>query len=358
LEERRDTALIAILTDGAELSSRLSDESDRASIEALLRLLSHFPALAFVDFARGARNLQARLRQFDLNVIRPEALPEFLGSRNGIGRGGTATERPVGTLVGDVRAWAAALALAPFPVDPETAMLLRARLSLRVSPWKIDTLRARAPGPGGRLEWTPSLRAELLDWLVAVSRTRAPSLLEGALAFWRSLLEEESKRRSHGPEPWQGTFAEQRLRAERALLDLWDAPTAAIPVLYGLYQAEGATSLQALIRRSLERLGPASCRHQNEGSVALPWTLEDRTDIEKLMLARLGFGGQHCALRAGALRRPGSLHAALGMVGGVAAAALALATIHALERLRPNSPPLTERPRMQSSVPQPPAAAR
>jgi hypothetical protein len=317
LEERRDTALIAILTDGAELSSRLSDESDRASIEALLRLLSHFPALAFVDFARGARNLQARLRQFDLNVIRPEALPEFLGSRNGIGRGGTATERPVGTLVGDVRAWAAALALAPFPVDPETAMLLRARLSLRVSPWKIDTLRARAPGPGGRLEWTPSLRAELLE-----------------------------------------TFAEQRLRAERALLDLWDAPTAAIPVLYGLYQAEGATSLQALIRRSLERLGPASCRHQNEGSVALPWTLEDRTDIEKLMLARLGFGGQHCALRAGALRRPGSLHAALGMVGGVAAAALALATIHALERLRPNSPPLTERPRMQSSVPQPPAAAR
>jgi hypothetical protein len=51
IDERRDVALVAVLTDGRVLCRQYEAGDRRVRIDALLRNLSHWPRLAFVDFS-------------------------------------------------------------------------------------------------------------------------------------------------------------------------------------------------------------------------------------------------------------------------------------------------------------------
>jgi hypothetical protein len=343
VEDRRDAAIVTVLTDGRELCHRLELPGGEAPLRSVLRQLSHFPALVFVDFARGASDLAARLRPYQLQVIHPEALPEFLSG------GGTAAAEPrelrgsFGSLVGDARAWAAVLALPPFPVDIATAQLARERFRLQVSPWMIDALRLLAPGPGGRLEWKREMRADLLAWLLAISDGPTRGLLSDALSYWRRVLDQEEERRRKLDEPWQGTVAECHLHMERALLDLWDRAEQGIVALYALHASE-ASELQGVrqaLREHLNTLGPASCQHGSQGAVALPWSLSERTESELAMMQLMGFGGNHCGShQESVLRTSGRWYLGLGIAAGVFCTALALAIIGpSSRRSSPSTPP-------------------
>ncbi|HEX9621111.1 MAG TPA: formylglycine-generating enzyme family protein, partial [Polyangiaceae bacterium] len=331
VEERRDAALVAVLTDGRRLAREHAAESARPALSALLRLLSNFPRLAFVDFGRGAHGLASLLEPHELEVIAPEALPAFLGGT--LHAGGPAPWRGTGELSGDARAWAAALALAPFPVDEETAFELADELYLDVSPWTIDVLRERARRSGGRLEWPPEERARLLRWLRDTSRAEANDLLARALRFWKRRLTDEAARRQAGEhaDPWRDTPAEQHLFFDRALLELWDEPEAAIDRLYRLHGTENDEGpLHDAVRSALGRLGTADCPHQD--AVALPWQVSDLSVPARVKLQQMGFGADHCRLeRRETLRRPGRVYFAVGGAMAVASVSGAVAAVRAVE---------------------------
>ena len=147
LEERRDLALVAVLTDGRGLVRQHGAEDRRVAVEALLRVLSNWPQLWLVDFSRGASGLGAVLSRFGLERILPQELAARLG-------GGSPARRVQVHRYGEEAFWAAACALAPAPVDEATALRLRKHLGLAPSPWGLGGLRAQAPGPPGRLQWT------------------------------------------------------------------------------------------------------------------------------------------------------------------------------------------------------------
>jgi hypothetical protein len=88
VDERREAVLVAVLTDGRVLSRLYTVDNRRVQIEALLRDLSHWPRLAFVDFSAGASGLAALLARHDLPCIPPTALAAFFRGR------GDATLRP------------------------------------------------------------------------------------------------------------------------------------------------------------------------------------------------------------------------------------------------------------------------
>ncbi len=167
VEERRDLALVAILTDGRLLTRQYEADNRRVRIDALLRGLSHWPQIAFVNFSANQDPLARILRQHDLVCIRPESLAAFLGGEQ------TAISVQPAPASRDPT-WTATCALSPASVAEQTALNLREKLGLRSSPWSLSRLRSEAPGPPGRLLWQPARRITLLRWL---------SLAEGDLGW-------------------------------------------------------------------------------------------------------------------------------------------------------------------------------
>jgi hypothetical protein len=224
IDERRDLALVAVLTDGRVLTRQYAADDRRVRIDALLRDLSHWPRLAFVDFSAGANRLAAILKRHELERIAPTQLAAFLGSDR------TAAVPPP-ELPRDDRAWAAACALAPASVDEDTALALRRHLRLATSPWALRALRAEAPGPAGRLQWSDADRIPLLNWLreaeaaVAASGIARDSLLDRALRFWEEVYERELERERTD---WQNTPAQQQMQMEYSLVRLWRQPRTAM----------------------------------------------------------------------------------------------------------------------------------
>jgi hypothetical protein len=102
IDERRDLALVAVLTDGRILIRQYAAADRWVRIDALLRDLSHWPQLALVD----ANRLAAILARHELERIAPTQLAAFLGSNQ------TAAVPPR-ELPREDRVWAAACALAP-----------------------------------------------------------------------------------------------------------------------------------------------------------------------------------------------------------------------------------------------------
>ncbi|HSK75927.1 MAG TPA: hypothetical protein VLQ45_05680, partial [Thermoanaerobaculia bacterium] len=145
LEAHRQTALVAVCTDGAVLVRHARD-ARREPIFALLRMLAAWPHLTFVDFSRGATDLARELRRFGIPCILPEALPYFFGFGSA-----SAPPRPTED-PGELRAWRAALALvSPRPVDRASAYAARLALRLRLSPWAFHRLTETGPEAAMRL---------------------------------------------------------------------------------------------------------------------------------------------------------------------------------------------------------------
>jgi formylglycine-generating enzyme required for sulfatase activity len=313
LDERRDAAIVAVLTDARLLALELDNADRRRHCEALLRELGRWPRLAFVDFGEG--RAAALLGPRHLRVVEPSEAFAFLG--------GIRFPPRIAELGGDLGAWAAALALPAQPVDEGTAHALRRKLDLRVSPWELRRLLSRDHGAGGRLSWTREERTRLLGWLL-----RSESLEDGriadagvfgrALDFWeeRYAEEEEARRAEDEIVPWTGTPAEQRLRLERALVRLWRQPEDAAEELYRLFQAGHEETIRSALRDGApaDRVPPGG-----EGALLLPWRVGDLSLRVQVMLREMGLGERWRLGLPRHLRPPGRLWLALSLCAGVLA---------------------------------------
>ena len=322
VDERRDAALVAVLTDGRILARQYAADDRRVRLDTLLRSLSHWPRLAFVDFAAEPGDLAAVLAKHSLLRIVPSGLAAFLGGDE------TAKRKTGGTVSGDA-VWAAACAVAPSSIDELRAFQLRRRLGLATSPWALRLLRTEAPGPPGRLQWQSEDRARRVNWLTAAEAQTEDSVASGSLLgrtldFWEEVYDRELKNDS-----WLETPAHQHLAMERALLALWREPGKGVRDLYPLH----GSALRGVVQRHLQDLAPA-----NWGSAELlhlPWSWESLAADERVMLQQMGLGGGMPAAR---LRRPGRLWMGVGICLGLAVGAIGSAALSG-ER-NPEGPPI------------------
>jgi formylglycine-generating enzyme required for sulfatase activity len=287
----------------------------------MLRGFGEWPRLTFVDCSYGAYGLAARVQAYALRCIVPEDIPAFLGTGPVKSAAMRRTRR---ALLGDLRAWAAATALSPDPVDDASAFALRAHLGLELSSWDFRDLIMAADRTGDRLIWPPSQRAGLLNWLTQCSQKDGQvdddSPLARALEYWIRRYQDANVRREGQQNPllpWTRTPAEQRLRLEMALLELWRRPAEATRTLYRLRRALGDE-----IRERLARLVDWDSRKQAQRDVVyLPWRLVDLPAQAQVMLTRMGFGSS-VAKPSGELCMPVHLSLALGVCAGLAAVAI------------------------------------
>jgi hypothetical protein len=337
LEDRRAGALVCILGDGRLLLHRYRDAgAARLRTRALLRLLAHWPRLAWVDLGGGDGALGKLLAAHGLACIQPAELIDFLVSPDGSPRRRAHPRRHPAARDRALRLWAAACALPPAPIEEGHALALRQALGLDCPPWDIPALRyggagaaagaAAGASPGGRLGWPQARRLELLRWLAGLDADGAGTgPLQRALRFWdrhyAALL---------GAEPAADTAARRRLRAEQALLRLWrPAPATAIRTLGTLHDADPpGGAIRSLIRGELGRLAPADApAADTEPCLRLPWRRAGLGSAERLILHQLGLGAD-CARQPGSAegaRRPGRHWLGLGLAAGLAAGALAAA---------------------------------
>jgi formylglycine-generating enzyme required for sulfatase activity len=323
-EGHRESTLVAVLTDGAGLAIAHDSALGRARLVPLLRSLSGWPRLAFVDFGQASHGLAALLKPYGLRCIAPAALPAFLGEGQ-IGPAPVRRAKP--GLLGELRAWAAATALSAEPVDAVTAYALRRSLRLGISALGFERLLKNGENLGGRLTWAPARRVELLNWLALAEAGRADGqvppdgLLSRALAFWRSRYREERAWREEHESPllpWKGTSAEQRLSLEEALLALWTAPAEAARSLYGLFQGALATE----VRERLAGYAPRDWSGHSD-RVRLPWRWANQPEKVRWLYARMGLGGEGALAPRGDLRPSATLGVVLGLCLGLLLAALA-----------------------------------
>lgn len=336
VEDRRAAALVCILTDGRLLGHRMEHADSHLPTAALLRSLSHWPHLAFVDGGTGA--LALLLAPFDLLLLAPQDLPTFLSGQS-LAAGREVVPVPNGAVDGDLRAWAAVLALAPFPVDDELAHTARTQLRLNVSAWRIEEVRKLAQPHGVRFAFSPPLRSSLLQWLLQAEGIGKGSLYARALGLWRGVLSatENEREKSHATQPWHDTPAQRRLQLDRALIDLWDDPQQAAIELHRLSGA----GLAEEIRRLLSEYGP---RGAAPPLIALPWRWQGLDAQARLLLSRLGLGGL-TADHVG-LRRPARYPLAVAALGTATLAA----GFHAAKPARVSAPPFVTQQNEPSGV--------
>lgn len=313
LDERRDTARVAILTDGALLAERLRRAATAPDAEAALRALARWPAVAFFETGPGTHRLDERLAPFALTVLPADRLIEWLGG----GRRARVDDRANETTL-----WAAGLALSPQPVDPHTALALRDALALTTPATGLGAL-AEETGGGGRLWWPSPLREQRLTWLVdAIGQERMATLR----AFWierfeaaATLSDTEGAEASPSERPMPPRW--HAMKASAALVALWDDDTprviAAVDALHQHH--EGAAGL---IEQQLARLTPADEPH-DPSRARLPWPRAPLPLATRLKLRELGLGSSPRALADEAAPRPGRAWAAIGAALAVIAAGVA-----------------------------------
>ena len=275
-------------------------------VDALLRQLSHWPRLAFVDFSGGATELPRLLGRHALDVIAPDELAAFLGTSTAPAPGAPLRAS------GDDRVWAAACALVPSSVDERSALELRRRLGFETSPWALRLLRAEARGAPGRLEWRPSDRVRLVNWLGEAEGggVTPEHTLAQALDSW----EERCGAALEAQE--QASPACRRLVMERALLRLWRQPREAARELYELFGGV----LEEEIRRHLAGMAPRGW--DDGGRIRLPWDWHELQADARVMLREMGLGG---GMPPESLQRPGRLWLGVGLSVGLAAGAFGVA---------------------------------
>jgi hypothetical protein len=311
LESQRETAAVAILTDGRLMHTAHRALDRTQSLHTLLRNLSFWPRVTFIDFGRG--RLSPIIEPHGLRVIAPQDATAALSD---VAEG---SERPAySRLVGDARVWAAACALSPRPVDDPTALKLRQMLGLSVSPWAIETLRENADHRAGGLSWSSRSRADLMGWLLDAEELPEKglpppaSLLARMVAAWeRLLVERERTLRTRNP-GWEGSPEQDALRLERAFVHIWDRPDEAASTLYELFHGP----LAPVIRSILSEMAPRECADHPD-SVPLPWALRHQRRETQVMLTEMGLGARAKLGGRTSLPRPGRLLLALGLCAGV-----------------------------------------
>jgi len=305
VDERRDAARVAVLTDGRTLANRLAHGRTGPLTRRLLRHLAAWPGLAFADFGRGAHGLGRTLGTYALEEVAPEGLAAWLG--------GETRYEPAS--VADVRAWAAACALSSAPVDAETALQLRDALAergLSASVWALSRLPGARSAPGGRLRWDPSDEVALLAHLQRME-SGPGSLFEAALAFWRARFEVEA--------------AGQRAHREtqRALLDLWRGPGRDLDAAARTLR-EHREAMAEGTRWRLGRLLPAGLpARDGPPAIELPWRWEALSADTQEDLREAGFAALVADVSPQTLRRGARIYAAAGLAVAVAVGALAMA---------------------------------
>ena len=315
LDERRETAIVALLTDGELLTDALRAADRQRRTEALLRLFSFWPRLAFVDFGGG----WLRETLAGLPVVSPGEAAAFLG---GAKPSRVREEKPEG----DRLTWLALCALCPQSVDLASASALAEAFALEVPSWE-----AHHRFLSGSLRLTAEERARLLRWLVdGVGESVEGSLLSSGAEWWIQRFEEEAARREEQDQwlPWVGTPAEQRLEADVALLRIWHRPEEAVGELYRLFQA----TQEAYLRERLSRLCPAGWPTEEAEAIVLPWKLEQLSGPEQVLLLEMGLGAAFAEPRKD-LQIPGRLQVAVGLCLGLAVAAAGSVWIPASPRL-------------------------
>jgi hypothetical protein len=313
MESQREGAAVAVLTDGRLMHTAHRALDRSPALHELLRNLSFWPRVTFIDFGRG--RLAPIVEPHGLRVIAPQDAPAALSDL------AESSERPAHSrLVGDARVWAAACALSSRPVDDPTALKLRQMLGLAVSPWAIETLREHADHRAGGMSWSARGRADLMGWLLDAEELPEKglpppeSLLARIAAAWdRLLVERERAQRTSNP-GWEGSPEQDALRVERAFVHVWDRPDEAASTLYELFHGP----LQLAIRHGLGELAPRECADDAD-SIPLPWALRHQRRETQVMLTEMGLGAQAGLDGRRSLPRPGRLLLALGLCAGVAA---------------------------------------
>ncbi|MBM4256510.1 MAG: hypothetical protein FJ147_11530 [Deltaproteobacteria bacterium] len=349
LEGHRQSALVVILTDGYEIPLAAQSELDKSALTQVLKAFGEWPRLVFVDVGDGKHDLTKSVRSYGLRCITPQEIPAFLAASPVTT---TTLQRHDSELFGDLRAWAAATALSPEPVTEEQAFALRQRLGLDLSPWQFRDLLRESDQNGERLSWSPERRAKFLNWLVACSRENdavAPnSLLARALDYWIAQYQEENKQREESENkllPWNQTKAEQRLRMEIALLELWREPEKATAELYRLYG-----NLKEEIRERLSMFSTTSFPRRRESSaqqeastIYLPWHFSKLPARTRRMLVEMEFAGRELPKNA-KFQMPIKLSLALGACTGLALVALSTSIVRLMTPTPVFHPTLPESP--------------
>jgi hypothetical protein len=317
---------VAILTDGRLLGAgrRMRERADE--IRTLLRNLSFWPRVTFIDFG-GDGELSALAAAHELRVIKPEDAPMAI-SDLALHGGGDARASAAAAghteLVGDARAWAAACALTPHSMSDRTALTLRRKLGLNASPWVIEHLRERAASSAGGMSWSLSHRRPLLAWLAEVEELPGSgkalppgSLLARALAAWDEILQEREaeQRRLAGERDhvWDKSPERLEVEIERGFLHLWDDPKHAAARLYDLFCHHPSR----VIRDHMRDLAPRECKGHGEDVIVLPWSLAKQSSRTQVVLREMGFGAKVEGLPGHRHLRPGRLWLALGLCLGL-----------------------------------------
>ena len=296
MEAHRQSALVAILTDGVALEASLRDTRS-VLVRALLNSFSCWEKLIFVDCSEK-QCLGKILASHGLRSVLPEALPYVLGFA------GAAV--PVRTAVdpGALKSWSAALALSPRFSSREEAYALRRQLGLDISPWELPA--------------SPQDKISALRWLrdSEGEGVISESELDQALQYWQKRLDKEDRRRREwgAIESWDDRPAQRFLEMERAFLQLWREPDAAALRLSALAEHDG--DLEVEIRRRLAGHGAEGMG--SEKLIELPWSVGELTVMTRERLRDLGFRAG-----SGRLRAPGQLGLAIGLLAGLGSVVLA-----------------------------------
>jgi formylglycine-generating enzyme required for sulfatase activity len=315
LEGHRQGALVLLLSNGEGLATAQALAPERTALTTLLYALAAWPQLAWVDVSQGAWGLAERVQPYALTCLGPEDVPAFLGAE-----GSKSSQRaPVSMpLAGDLKAWAAGLALSPDPVDAEVALALHQALRLAVPPWGLSVLREQGVALGPGHVWPLQERAVWVNWLVQAEAITGPvpqdSRLGQALTFWQARYPEATDNAEPSP-------AAQRFAMERALLDLWCAPERATSALYGIYSADpGGLGLEITQRLAAYMPRPEHllASEPAAGVFVLPWLWHTISVKAQGLLYRLGLAGRW--LTAPPRYIPGTLPLVLGSFIGVATA--------------------------------------
>ncbi len=328
VEGHRQSAIVCILCDGSGLRLAYESSNRREGVVQLLRGLGEWPRLAFVDCGEGRHGLGRLLHPYGLAVIDPADLPSFLGAqkaRPGRLRGSD------GFVSGDLRAWAAALALAPEPPDAQTALEVRAALGLDVPALDLRRIESRlgALRQGDRLAWRQREKAELLNWLSALETDsdEQSSLLQATVSFWlvRCRSEDTSRRerqkQEHDLHSWEGTLAQRQNELRQALLRLWIEPKDATEQLYRLHQVE---DLGPDVRKQLRRFAPRDLEEDSDRVpwIRFPWQWNELEWTTQRMLWEMDLAGRPARLlQPASARIQGSLSLAAGLCIGLGLAA-------------------------------------